>query len=231
VGAVVPGVDQRAADQHGERSGGLPAGLSRGFSACPCPPRGDLVTFPSSASVVVVKGYWWADDGTGVTRQVTATPSVDHVTSASGRGVIDLVEKTATPDGDNPYWELELVASNDPDLIPQFAWTFRMSGYDGAWTVTVPHDADPDSDDRPSVWLTELDPLVEIPEPQTSDYYYTKNQVDQKCTDHIGLSTPGWDPHPQYALDADLTPIVLLTAAAYTALTTKDPNTLYVVIG
>lgn len=161
------------------------------------------MTFPASAAVVVVKGYWWADDGTGVPRQVTATPAVDHVTSVTGQGVIDLVEKTATPETDNPYWEIEVVASNDPDLQPECPWTFRMSGYDGAWTVTVPHDAALDIDDRPAVWLTSLTPLISPPTPAAS--YYTKAEVDTKIAaalaTHVGLATPDWDPHPQYQLD------------------------------
>lgn len=161
------------------------------------------MTFPASASVVVVKGYWWADDGSGVPREVTATPAVNHVTSVSGRGVIDLVKKTATPDGDNPYWEIELVASDDPDLTPACPWTFRMSGYDGAWTVAIPHDAEEDEDERPAVWLTDLDPLTTPP--TATDSYYTKAQVDAKIdaaiAAHLGLSTPDWDPHQQYQLD------------------------------
>lgn len=157
------------------------------------------MTFPSTAAIVVVKGYWWADDGSGVAREVTATPSVDHVTSVSGKGVIDLVEKSAVPDTDNPYWEIEVVASNDPDLTPEFAWTFRFSGYDGAWTVTVPHDAPLDDDGRREVWLTSLTALVAPPAPAAS--YYTKAEVDALFAQHVGLSVPNWDPHPQYMLD------------------------------
>lgn len=166
------------------------------------------MTFPlnASATVVVVKGYWWADDGSGVPRTVTATPAVDHVVSVSGKGVIDLAEKSVTPDGDNPYWEIEVLASDDPDITPACPWTFRFAGYDGEWAVTVPHDAVTGTDGRPEVWLTSLTPLVNIPEPQTTDYFYTKDQIDALLAAHLGMANPGWDPHPQYALDGDPQP-------------------------
>lgn len=133
---------------------------------------------PVSANLITVKGFWWADDGSGVERVVTATPGTDHVTAVADHGVIDLAAKTATPDPDGS-WQITVIASNDPDLTPTCPWTFTFSGYSGAWTVTVPHDAA-----GGEVFLTALDPLVTPPTPSSA--FYTRDQVDALFTAQDG---------------------------------------------
>lgn len=129
---------------------------------------------PETAALITVKGYWWNVDGDGVDRVVTATPAVSHVTSLSGYGVIDLEAVTATPDADG-FWQLPLIASDDPDLTPACPWTFTFAGYGAGWSVTVPHDAA-----GGAVWLTALDHLVSPP--SSAAAFYTRDQVDALFT-------------------------------------------------
>lgn len=107
------------------------------------------MALPAAATEVHVYGHvldWNGAPIAGVV--VTASPSADRLIFHSTDDVIYPKSETDTTDV-NGYWDLELIASNDPDGDPlSFNYTFTLAGpgvNDSFNSVTVPWDAPPDA--------------------------------------------------------------------------------------
>jgi hypothetical protein len=80
------------------------------------------VTLPGNTTIVRVRGYWFAQDGSGVDQPITFTPTTTDLTDMAAFGYIKPNSVRVTPDAVTAYFYVDLLASNDPDLTP-FAWT------------------------------------------------------------------------------------------------------------
>lgn len=97
------------------------------------------MTLPINANVVRVRGYWYAQDGGGADRTITATPTASNLTDMGAFGYIKTAVKSTSPHPSTGAFFLDLLATDDPDLTP-FAWTIKLEG-EQSFTVEVPHDS------------------------------------------------------------------------------------------
>lgn len=147
---------------------------------------------PVNAAVVRVRGYWFAQDGSGHTGTITFVPSASNLTDMGAFAYIKTATVTVTPHPSTGYYYADLLATNDPDLTP-FAWTVTLQGQ-APFTIAVPYDAptvDVGSGDmRPAIWLVDA---ATITPPSPVATYYTAAQTDAAIANHAAAVDPHGD--------------------------------------
>lgn len=151
----------------------------------------------ANATLVVVRGYWRdADYGSGIDETITFTPM--PLSGSRAPNVRDLTEYAwlrtkpveVTPDPDNGFWAVRLLANNDPDLDGFAGWQVRL-GQEEPFTIEVPYNATvvtadaalaealPEiavGDTLPAMWLVEA-AVISNPPPQPPAAYLTQSQT------------------------------------------------------
>lgn len=105
------------------------------------------MALPTSADLVMVRGYWWDEtSGGGVNGTITFDPipfagaATPNLLDQSAYGHIKTRQQVATPDPVSGFFAVLLVANDDPDLDPFAGWRVTYAG-ENAYTIVVPYNA------------------------------------------------------------------------------------------
>lgn len=154
------------------------------------------MALPGNVNLVRVRGYWFAQDGTGYSGgTVKFVPAAADLTDMSAFANIETATVTVTPDPTTGYYFADLIATDDPDLTA-FAWQVTRTNAAGVAvlnaTIAVPYNS-PTVDVgaglmMPSLWLVDA---ATTTVPPTSETFYTSEQTDAHIAEAIAAISGG----------------------------------------
>lgn len=140
-------------------------------------------------NIIRVRGYLLNQDGTPAFRQrvvcipvTAASKPVIQVADANSGQYIALQPISVVPDQTTGYFYADLIATDDPAVVPNFLWAITV-GQNAPALVKVPFDTpviDVDGGLRQAVWLTDLAALTTGI--SLGPTYYTSTQTDVAIT-------------------------------------------------
>jgi uncharacterized Zn ribbon protein len=143
------------------------------------------MSLPENVDLVRVRGYWFDQDGTGTDRTIRFDPLVSNLIDADSFAYIKTDTVIITPDPDDGYFFVDLIASNDPDLTPS-AWTVTLQGQP-SFTISVDYNAFVqdvgDGLHMKAVWLVDAAGTGTPPDP--IDTYYTSTQTNSAIAEAL----------------------------------------------